>query len=203
MLGGRRRVLRGGEGGLQCGRCLGRACPAAARGGAPLLPPRPGQHSVPPLTRPSHTHTHPHSPSLTLTRPHSPSHTLTHPYTRSLTPPHPDTPSHALTHPHSPSHALTHPHTPSHTLTRPTCPHTPHMPSHTLQVPSFYRLARDHTVFRTVREPAIFFLHFAVMGDRTESNCPVPAATSQPRVGRVTAPLTTAPPTAPHRNVAV
>ena len=109
------------------------------------------------------------------------------------------TPTHTLTHLHSPSHALTHPHTPSHTLTRPTCPHTPHMPSHTLQVPSFYRLARDHTVFRTVREPAIFFLHFAVMGDRTESNCPVPAATSQPRVGRVTAPLTTAPPTAPHR----
>ena len=148
------------------------------------------------LHTPTHTLTHLHSPSHALTHPHTPSHTLTRAHSP---PPHPDTPSHALTHPHSPSHALTHPHTPSHTLTRPTCPHTPHMPSHTLQVPSFYRLARDHTVFRTVREPAIFFLHFAVMGDRTESNCPVPAATSQPRVGRVTAPLTTAPPTAPHR----
>lgn len=39
----------------------------------------------------------------------------------------------------------------------------PALPLHEA-VPSFYRAPRDPTVFRTVREPAIFFVHFAVMG---------------------------------------
>ena len=39
-----------------------------------------------------------------------------------------------------------------------------------LQVHCFYRLAWDRSVYRTVREPAVFWLHFAVMGGRPESN---------------------------------
>ena len=39
-----------------------------------------------------------------------------------------------------------------------------------LQVHCFYRLAWDSSVYRTVREPAVFWLHFAVMGGRPESN---------------------------------
>jgi hypothetical protein len=89
----------------------------------------------------------------------------------------------------------TSPHTPSHTLTHPPMPPCP------FQVPSFYRLARDHTVFRTVREPAIFFLHFAVMGGAPSRTATARGSKSAPRwpAHRTPSlpPLPSLPPTAP------